>query len=466
MLLAGRWHIDCTNAMLWSDYELEGILEMGRVTGLPLQTAARVSPGTGISAIQVLTALRQGMLVPWQKQQAEMLKPAADLFTADQGGLVYQPIMGVHEDVAQIDFVSMYPAIMVHFNLSPETIFPGASTEVEGKAQVPELDLVIDRNREGLVPAALAPLLHKRVALKKRLLARPRWDPLRAVDQRRAAALKWLLVTCFGYLGYKNARFGRIEAHQAVTAYGREALLQAKEAVEDLEGEVLHLYVDGLWFQMAGKRGPADFQPLLETIQARTGLPIALEGIYRWIVFLPSRTHPDRPVANRYFGVFHNGEIKVRGIAARRKDTPAWIGSVQMELLETLARAERVADGLPAARTLWQRRLADLRRGRVPLKKLLVTQRLSRDLSDYRVLSPAARAAQQLQMAGKEVKPGQRVRFLYTLGEPGVSAWDLPGRRSATSLDLARYQTLLLRAVTEVLKPFSQGIAQARVCNH
>ena len=56
--LFGRVHIDRTNAMLWGDYGLEGVLEVGRVTGLPLQTAARVSPGTGISSMQILTALR------------------------------------------------------------------------------------------------------------------------------------------------------------------------------------------------------------------------------------------------------------------------------------------------------------------------------------------------------------------------------------------------------------------------
>jgi DNA polymerase II len=61
-------------------------------------------------------------------------------------------------------------------------------------------------------------------------------------------------VTCFGYLGYKNARFGRIEAHEAVTAYGREALLRAKEAAEDMGFTVLHMYVDGLWVQEAGAR--------------------------------------------------------------------------------------------------------------------------------------------------------------------------------------------------------------------
>ncbi len=80
----------------------------------------------------------------------------------------------------------------------------------------------------------------------------PAWDPRRNAYKARASAHKWLLVTCFGYLGYKNARFGRIEAHEAVTAYGREALLRAKEAAEDLGFTVLHMYVDGLWVKKDG----------------------------------------------------------------------------------------------------------------------------------------------------------------------------------------------------------------------
>ncbi len=325
--------------MLWSDYELSGVLEMCRVTGLPLQTAARVSPGTGISSIQMYTALRLGILVPWQKQQVEYPKSAFDLFSADQGGLVYQPILGVHRGVAEIDFISLYPAIMVYCNISPETLnSPVLAPGLQGAsaARVPALSLVIDRSREGLVPIALRPLLEKRVALKHRQAKLPAWDARRRSDKQRASALKWLLVTCFGYLGYRNARFGRIEAHQAVTAYGREALLRAKETSEDMGYEVLHMYVDGLWVR---KPQMDDLPALLEEIRQRSGLPIALDGIYRWVVFLPSRVNANRSVANRYFGVFESGEIKVRGIAARRRDTAAWIAKVQMELLEILARA-------------------------------------------------------------------------------------------------------------------------------
>ncbi len=59
-------------------------------------------------------------------------------------------------------------------------------------------------------------------------------------------------MTCFGYLGYKNARFGRIEAHEAVTAHGRDKLLTAKEISEAAGFTVLHGLTDCLWLQKAG----------------------------------------------------------------------------------------------------------------------------------------------------------------------------------------------------------------------
>ena len=457
--LFGRCHIDRGNAMLWDDYDLEGVMEVARVTSLPLQTAARVSPGSGISAMQMLTALRQEVLVPWHKQQVEQPKTALEMFAADQGGMVYQPLIGLHRDVGGIDFVSMYPGIMVRFNISPETV-QGQRPNFQDLARIERPAAEERRGAEeqpGLIPLTLAPLLEKRVALKSQLAVMPRWDPRRRAYQARASAHKWLLVTCFGYLGYKNARFGRIEAHEAVTAYGREALLRAKEAAEDMGFTVLHLYVDGLWVKKPGAKTVNDFQPLLEEILSRTHLPIALEGVYRWVAFLPSRVNKRVPVANRYFGVFQDGSLKVRGIEARRGDTPAFIVDTQMQMLELLAQdqatgAVRVSLARPLA--LLRRRLAELRSGKVPAEALLVAQKLSRELEEYRARSPVARAVAQLQSAGKSLRPGQSVRFVYTRGKPGVRAWDLPEPPDPATIDIQRYTTLLLRAAHTVLEPF------------
>jgi DNA polymerase elongation subunit (family B) len=89
----------------------------------------------------------------------------------------------------------------------------------------------------------------------------------------------------------------------------------------------------------------------------------------------------------------------------------------------------------------------------LPLEDYLVTLRVSRNLDEFRVASPAALATAQLAAIGKKLRPGQHVRLLLTRGEPGVHAWDLPYTPPRSALDLARYRVLLLRAAATVLQP-------------
>lgn len=446
--LFGRWHIDINNATLYHDYAMDGIYELARVTSLPLQTVARVSPGSGISAMQITTALRNDILVPWHKQQAEKFKTARQLMEVDQGGLVYQPTIGLHRNVAELDFISMYPSIMVHCNISPETtpVFCGAGTSIGAEKEEP-----------GLIPKTLAPLLEKRLAIKKRLEKLSRQDSRRQALKARASAHKWLLVTCFGYLGYKNARFGRIEAHESVTAFGREALLRAKEAAEELGYTVLHLYVDGIWVKHPEPITVENVQPLLEEITRCSGLPIALDGIYNWLAFSPSRLNSRVPVANRYFGVFEDGTIKVRGIEARRRDAPPWIAGVQHHLLDLYASTkteEDIQEASHQAVSYLQGQLTQLRTGSIPAAELIVSCKLSRTLDQYVSPSPAAQAAAQLQNIGKTMRPGQVMRYIYLSGQPRIHAWDLPEPPDLNRIDHDEYSKLLLRAAATITLPF------------
>jgi DNA polymerase-2 len=352
--------------------------------------------------------------------------------------MIYQPLCGLHGDVAQIDFASMYPSIMVSHNISPET---------SGRPQAPD----------GLIPQTLRPLLEKRLALKQLIGGLHPRDCRVKQLKARAAALKWLLVVCFGYLGYKNARFGKIESHEAVTSISRELLLQAKEVAEELGFLVLHMYVDCLFVQKAGCQKAADFSPLLAAIAAQTGIPIALDGVYRWVAFLPSKRDKRIPVPNRYFGVFQDGEITYRGIELRRHDTPPWVAKTQLAILQCLAQAEtleQVQEYIPGALEIVERANRDLKAGRVPVEDLLVTQRLSRDLEGYKTPSPAARAARQLVGMGKSVAPGQVMRFVLTRGKPGVWAYGC-GEFDRRTLDLGKYGELLERATSTILDPLT-----------
>jgi DNA polymerase-2 len=436
--LFGRWHIDRRNAMLFSEYGLDGVLEQTRVTGIGVQEMARKSPGAGITAMQMTTALRTGVMIPLHKQQAEGSKTLAGLIRADKGGLIYQPIIGVHRDVAQIDFASMYPSIMVHHNISPETI---------GR----------ENAEQGLIPQTLRPLLEKRLKLKELISGMDERDCRVKSMKQRTAALKWLLVVCFGYLGYKNARFGKIESHEMVTAISRELMLQAKEVAEDMGFTILHMYVDSLFVQKEGLKEKQDFEPLLQAITEQTQIPIMLDGIYRWVCFPPSKRDARIAVPNRYFGVLNNGGIKYRGIEARRRDTPFWVKKIQLEVLNCLAKArslEEVPEYLPEINNILLQAKRDLRNGHVPLEELVIIQSLSKVVEGYTSPSPAALAAMQLQAAGREVTPGQFMHFVFVCGEERVRVWELG--MDVRMVDVKRYFALLERAVAGLVDIFEK----------
>lgn len=422
-VLFGRWHLDLKNSFFFKEAGLEGLFEIARIAKIPVQRTARVSIGTALSAMQVDVAFRRGLLVPPDKAQAEDFRPASALIQADKGGLVYEPDVGWFEGVAEYDFVSMYPTLMVGRNISPETVNcvccgPGTADVV------PEIGHRLCRRRRGLVPETLAPILEKRAAYK-RLYKTP--HPRAAAYKARADAHKWTLVTCFGYLGYKNARFGRIDAHEAVTAWGREALLRAKDFIEARGFRVLHANVDALW-----GLGPAgvDVETVRRDLEAFTGCPVGLEGVYKWLRFCPSKTDRAAGVPNRYFGAFADGTLKVRGLAARRRDTPEIFKAMQNEMLAVLAEADDVAGcraragRLAAIAEAVRERLTA---GRASAAELAVTFSLSRDPADYVGNGPSAVAARRLAASGVRLRPGETVRYLIaSAGDKIVEARATP----------------------------------------
>ncbi len=477
-MLFGRWHIDRRNAFLTDDYGLEGAFEIARLTQIPVQRVVRTSTGTGISAMEIATAYRRGVLIPWHKQEPEAWKSGLDLVHTDKGGLVYQPVLGLHEEVAEIDFVSMYPSIMARFNVSPETVNCRCCPD----NRVPEIGYSICQKRRGLIPETLEPLIQRRVEYKKRI--REMADsPQREVYRRRQSAHKWLLVTCFGYLGYKNARFGRIEAHEAVTAYGRECLLRAKEIAEARGLRVLHAMVDSLWVvkdrrpPTADRDGSAavcgppsavsDYDVLLDEITRATQIPIALEGIYRWVAFLPSRQDERMSVANRYIGVFEDGESKMRGIEARRRDTPPFVVAAQMEMLQVLASAksrEELQTLVPRVIEIACAYADALRSGQVPYQDLVITKRLSRDPMTYSKDTLLAIAARELLGSGVELSPGESIQYIITEEHADAvcdRARAFVHYRGREPYDVDKYTELLLRAVETVLTPL--GIDYQRI---
>ena len=268
--LNGRLHIDLSASFIVREGGILGLFELSRHSRQSPQDISRLSPGSVISAIQMRIAMEDGVLVPWKKNRAEDTKTAWELLATDRGGLYLDSKPGVYSDVIELDFASLFPSIIATRNISPETlncaccqtttefpttdmfvplnpndaertfrqrarvdvfsskIFPSANASA---LQVPGLKTHTCARTHGFLGRVVAPIIERRMQLKNQ---RKRKGDLFDLQQN---ALKWLLVTCFGYTGYKNARFGRIEAHEAICVRGLEKYyLQPFQLLKMMDG--------------------------------------------------------------------------------------------------------------------------------------------------------------------------------------------------------------------------------------
>lgn len=456
-LLFGRWHVDPGNAAMTGGFNIHAAIEMARVSGVDVQIAARNSPGAGFTAMQVRQALRWGALVPLKKRQTEPFRPLMALNDSDGGGLNYHPVVGLHQNVAELDFFSMYPSIMAGWNISGETAGEmGASVRNTPRSHMP-----INQELPGLVASVLKPLLEKRRLAKAMLRAMKNDDSRRALLKGSIDGLKWLGYVSFGYQGHAHNLFGRILAHEAICAIGREMLVRAIEASQDFGFKVLAANTDSVFVQKKGLSKPEDFQALIEEINQRTGLVIELESIFQWIAFLSSKINPHIGASNRYFGKRYDGSLKVRGMAQRRADTPKWVSDAEDEIMAELAadpNTEQLQDHILAALAITHRYVTDLYNQQVPLDDLVTYKKLSREPDEYKGKSDSAKAARQLRAVGIDVRVGQRIPMVYVLGEkPGVYAWGQPEKPKWDRIDKSRYRELLIRSIHQVLQPLGMN---------
>lgn len=454
--LRGRWHVDADNSFTIIESDLEGLFEIIRVTQLCPQHQARASIGTGLSSLQLSWAYTNNVLIPSKKREPEEFKPASTLLLADRGGLLYMPPTGYHEDIAELDFVSMYPSIMVGKNVSPETV----NCRCCSNNRVPELGYTLCEKREGIVPATLRSVIQKRAYYKKmKKFYKGKNDALSTMYDRRQNVLKWMLVSCFGYLGYKNARFGRIEAHESVNAFSRDAILTAKEVAEERGFHLVHAIIDCVWLRKEGAT-EQDYQDLCREIASRVGVDISLEGIYEWLLFPSSKMDPVLATGTRYAGWYRHGEMKIRGIESRRRDTPKFIKNMQAAMLDVMSGSHGIAglqERVPALLDIVRTHVLLLQSGKVNPMELVMKRHLTKEAEEYSTNTISATVSKMLEESGVHLAAGESIEFIIidaTGKKQPYKAKPLALYAFEDGYDIAKYTEMTLDAASTLLGPF------------
>ena len=442
----GRAVIDLSNSFFINHTGLYGLEKLVKQSWKPIQEASWASIGNILTAIQVKYALSKDVLVPWQAWRHEMVKTASTLHRSDRGGFIFSPRTGVHKDVFECDFSSLYPNIIVERNISPETVRCSCCENSE----VPGLDYSVCE-KEGYLGKVLEPLIRDRDVIKKRLkdenLSKKEEEELKS----HSDAIKWILVSCFGYQGYNNAKFGRIECHESINAYAREIMLEAKEVFERNGYKVVHGIVDSLWIkkkESSSSKECKSVKKICKQVSRSVGIKLELEAEYDWIAFCPRKKQVGGAL-NKYFGKRKDGSYKFRGIELRRSSTPKYIKNFQRQLIKRIKDTENI-DSLVK---FVKKSVNSIENGKVPVNDLIVSKRVTKRPEEYKQDLKSVSAVKRAKIFHSvDYSPGETVDYVVVdSSKRGVGRVKNPFYEDVNCYDEIFYVEKVLEAAESVL---------------
>jgi len=441
----GRIIVDKSNSFMLGETTIEGLWDLVDRSWKPLQELAWGSIGNLLTAIEIRKAYHEkSVLTPWKNWEGETPKKASTLHKADRGGFIFNPEPEVHEDVHEVDFASMYPNIMITRNISPETVNCSCCTNSE----VPELDFTICQKNTGFIPEVLDPLVTDRRDYKNERDAGIQDSERERYVNGAIDAIKWLLVTCFGYMGHAHASYGAIECHQAINAYARQIMRESKEIFEENGWRVKHGIIDSIWVSKA-EENPTDLDKVCQEVSNHVGIDLEHEHDFEWVGFVPrAGQEANIGTLNRYFGKKQSGGFKKAGIETEQSSTCKFIQEAQKEMIRKFDKNQDSKKVME----LVKEKCRELENNEVKFEDLVIHTKTTKRLENYSVNNRTVAVLKKARYHGIEYKPGQEISYVVrddsTKGMNRVNLEFEEGR-----YDPEFYKTQLVRAAESILSP-------------
>ena len=147
-----------------------------------------------------------------------------------EGAFVIEPKMGFYEDVFVLDFKSLYPSIIMTFNIDPFTY------KESGQIEAPN-GVKFDKER-GILPDLIFKLYKERDIAKKEK------------DSTKSFALKTTMNSFYGAMASPKSRFYNREVGESITAFARHIIKKAKKFVEEKGHKVIYGDTDSIFVQI------------------------------------------------------------------------------------------------------------------------------------------------------------------------------------------------------------------------
>ena len=384
-------------------------IEISRVTGTTLGEACISTTGQLVEYFLMRYAFNNNEIVPEKPSEYEIgIRNANPI----EGAYVKAPEAGIYKRIAVFDFRSLYPSIIIAYNIDPSTLYRGSGEYNEASNGVRFI-----KSPEGIVPKALRILLKERGQVKDAYKKNPNDVFLGA----RSQALKIIANSFYGYLGYARSRWYSRDCAGSVTALGRAYIAKTIEAAEAAGFKVLYADTDSC-FLLLGDRPNQD---ALEFVKGyNKTLPdtmeLELEDFYVSGVFVGKKGVEKGGAKKKYALLSESGRIKIKGFELVRRDWSNISRETQKRVLDTILKDGNKEKAVSIVKEVVKR----LREGDVDIGDLVIRTQLRRKIDSYDGKSPELSAAMKAISAGvktKEEMEGSTIGYVVTRSGSSVS---------------------------------------------
>jgi DNA polymerase, archaea type len=209
-------------------------IEISKLTSQTLQTSTRASTSMMVEDLLLKESFKRGVLAPNKPKENEV---RVRINNPIKGAFVKEPLAGLHEKISVLDFASLYPSIIISHNISPETVNCSHKECVQNRS--PD-GTVFCTKEKGIFPQILGKMLTERLKLKAEYKKKKKEGVDDKILFAKQWALKIVLNSAYGYLGYGRARWYSRECASATTAWARQYIHQTIDKAKDAGFDVLY----------------------------------------------------------------------------------------------------------------------------------------------------------------------------------------------------------------------------------
>jgi DNA polymerase, archaea type len=285
------------------------LVVISRIARMPIDDIARMGVSQWIRSLLYFEHRQRNAMIPRREEldnkSQGVMNDAVIKDKKYRGGLVIEPVEGIHFNVTIADFASLYPSIIKVRNLSYETV---RCVHEECKSNtIPDTNHWACTKYNGLTSMLIGSLRDLRVNYYKSLAKKAKTQDQKEQYTVVSQALKVILNASYGVMGAEIFPLYFLPAAEATTAIGRHIIMETIKKCQEIGIQVLYSDTDSLFIK---NPTPEQINKVIEEAKKDHGVELEIDKEYRYVVLSNRKKN--------YLGVTKDGKVDVKGLTGKK----------------------------------------------------------------------------------------------------------------------------------------------------